>query len=284
MLAFPLIILVGTLNGGVVTFEDTVGEPDGGESVETGILVVLLSDTTGIDNECEVEMLTDTDGNPEDTGGVDVTLALTLGEPDGVVVWNPVRSETLGRVKGGIVGFELLDGIVGSLDGADVPDPEDMPEAVLFNEIVGNPEVGDPPDKVLLDEPEGSPDELEVVNPAEELMLADIVGSPDEAGDPLEELFNEMVGNPEVAVELRYPVRPVTVGELKGGIEPEELFVDMVGTPVDELLEDMKDDTEAVVDVVGIEDGPEVLVNPAREELLVESVGNLDGAEDALLF
>ena len=51
MLAFRLIILVGRLNGGVVTFRDTVGEPDGGESVETGILVVLLSDTTGIDNE-----------------------------------------------------------------------------------------------------------------------------------------------------------------------------------------------------------------------------------------
>ena len=212
-------------------------------------------------------MLTDTDGNPEDIDGVDVTLVLALGDPDGVV-------------KGGIVGFELLDGVVGSLDGADVPDPEDMPEAVLFNDIVGNPEVGDPPDEVLLDEPVGNPDELEAVNPAEELMLADIVGSLDEAEDTLEVLFNEMVGNPEVAVELRYTDRSVTVGEPKGGIEPEELFVDMVGTPVDELLEDMKDDTEAVVDVVGIKDGPEVL--PAREELLVESV--VDGAEEVPLF
>ena len=228
-------------------------------------------------------MLTDTDGNLEDIDGVDVTLGLALGNPDGVEVWNPLRSETLGRVKGGIVWLELLDGIVGSLEGADTPDPEDMPVAVLFDEIIRNPEVGDPPDKVLLEESVDSPDGLEAVNPAEELMLADIVGSLDEARGALEELFNEIVGNPEEAVELRYPDRSVTVDEPKGGIEREELFVDMVGTPVNKLLEDIKDDTEAVV-VVGSKDGPEVLVNPAREELLVEIAGNPDEAEEVPLF
>ena len=229
-------------------------------------------------------MLTETDGTPEDIDGVDVTLALALGDPDGVEVGNPVRPETLGRVKGGIVGFEVLDEIAESPDGAGVPGPEDMPIAVLLDEIVGSPEVGDTPDKVLLDETVGGPDGLEVVNPAEELMLADVVGSLEEAGDPFEELVDEVVGNPEEAVELRNPDRSVTVGELKGGIEPEELLVDMVGTPTNELLEDMRDDTEAVLDVVGIKDGPEVLGKLAKEELLVESVGNPDEAEDVPLF
>ena len=51
MLAFRLSTLVDRLDGGEVTFADTVGEPDGVASVEVGILVVLLSETTGIDSE-----------------------------------------------------------------------------------------------------------------------------------------------------------------------------------------------------------------------------------------
>lgn len=118
--------------------------------------------------ELDEEMLMDIDGNPDDTDGADVTLALPLGYPDGVELWNPDRSETLGRVKGGTVGVELLDKVVGSPDGleADVP-----PEELLLADIVG------------------SPDEAELV------------------GNPLDEVFDEIVGSPEEAVELWYPDR-----------------------------------------------------------------------------
>lgn len=111
-------------------------------------------------------MLMDMGGNPDDMDGADVILALALGNPDGVELWNPDRSETLGRLKGGTVGVELLDEIAGSPDG------------------------------------------LKADIPAEELLLADTVGSPDElVGNPLDELFDEVVRNPEEAVELWNPDR-----------------------------------------------------------------------------
>lgn len=87
----------------------------------------------------------DIDGNPDDTDGADVTLALALGNPDG-----PERE--------------------------DAADPEGVPTAVLFEEILGSPDEGDPLDEVLLDEILGSPDEGEE-------LLADIVGITAEAED-----------------------------------------------------------------------------------------------------
>ena len=113
-------------------------------------------------------MFIDIDGNPDDMGGADVTLALALGNPDSVELWDPDRSETLGRLKGGTVGVELLDEVVDSLYG------------------------------------------LEADFPAEELLLADTVGRPDGAGlvrNPLDEVFDEIVGSPEKALELWYPDR-----------------------------------------------------------------------------
>ena len=120
-------------------------------------------------------------------------------------------------------------------------DAEEVPEAVMFKEIVGNPVEGEPLDEVFLDKV-GSPDEAELV------------------WDPLDELFNEAVGNPEEAVELKYPDRAVTLGEVKGGIVPEELLIRIVGTP----------------------DGANVVENPVNE-LLKESVGNLDAAVDDMV-
>ena len=75
----------------------------------------------------------------------------------------------------------------------------------------------------------------------------------------MDELF-KAVGNPEEAVELGYPDRAVTLSEVKGGIVPEELLIGMLGTP----------------------DGANVVENPVNE-LLKESVGNLDAAVDDMV-
>ena len=84
----------------------------------------------------------------------------------------------------------------------------------------------------------------------------------------------------------------MTLGERKGGIEPEELLADMVGmldaeemvgTAVNELLEDTTGTPEVTVAVEDIADGPGVLVSPGGRELLVEIVGNPDGAEEVPL-
>ena len=71
------------------------------------------------------------------------------------------------------------DGDADNIDGT-----EDVATAVLFEEIVGNPEEGDPLNELLLDESVGSLDEAELV------------------GNAVNELFTETVGNPEEAVEL----------------------------------------------------------------------------------
>ena len=142
-LAFRLRGLVGWPDGSVVVFEAIVGKPDGVElicCVEVCKAVVLLSDATGMTNEGEEEMLKDFVGKPDDTGGTDVTLALGLGEPDGVELCNPERDETVGEVKGGMVGAELLDKIVTDPVGDDIADPEDVLITVLFEGIVENPE------------------------------------------------------------------------------------------------------------------------------------------------
>lgn len=102
-------------------------------------------------------MLIDIDGNVDDIDGINVTLALALGSPDRVEIWNPDRSET-GRVNGGTVGVEKLDEIVGSPEGDDVADPEGVLMDVRFEEIVGTPDEGGPPDEVLLDETVAGPD------------------------------------------------------------------------------------------------------------------------------
>ena len=88
-------------------------------------------------------MLIDIDGNPDDTDGTDVTLALALGSPDG-----PERE--------------------------DVADPEGVPTAVLFEEFIGSPDEGEPLGEVLFAETVGSPD-------VGEELLAGIVGNPDAA-------------------------------------------------------------------------------------------------------
>ena len=276
-------------------FEEVVGRPDGVEEmywVEVGKLVVLLSDATGIIKEGDEEAFTDTDGDPDDIDGADVTLALALGNPVGVELVTPDRSETLGGVKGGIVGVELLAEIVSTPGGDDVAETEDVPIAVLFEEIVGPDEDG-PPDKVLLDEVVDRPDGLETDNAAEELLLAELVGSPgtELVGNPLDELFSETVDIPEEVVELGYPDRSEPLGKLKGGTVPEELLVGMVGTPdgaevvekpVSEVLEGIVDNADAAVDTVGTTDEPGLLIGPV-DELLEESVGIPDGAEEVPL-
>ena len=191
-----------------MTFEDIVRNPD--EVGGTKLVKVLFSDAIGMTNDGDEEMFIDTDGNLDDIDGADVTLALALEDMTGV---------------------ELLAEIVG------LADAEEVPEAVMFKEIVGSPVEGEPLDEVLLDKI-GSRDEAELV------------------WDPLDELFNEAVGNPEEAFELGNPDRAVTLSEIKSGIVPEELF-GIVGTP----------------------DGANVVENPVNE-LLKESVGNLDAAVD----
>lgn len=109
------------------------------------------------------------------------------------------------RLRGGTAGVELLDEMVGSPEGEDVAEPEGVPIAVPFEEIVGSPNEGDPLDEVLLADIVGSPDGLEAGIPAEELLFADIVGTPDGvevAWNPMDELFDEIVWNREEAVEL----------------------------------------------------------------------------------
>ena len=69
-------------------------------------------------------------------------------------------------------------------DADDIDGTEDVATAVLFEEIVGNPEEGDPLNELLLDEIVGSLDEAELV------------------GNAVNELFTETVCNPEEAVEL----------------------------------------------------------------------------------
>ncbi|CAF9909725.1 MAG: hypothetical protein ALECFALPRED_005982 [Alectoria fallacina] len=231
----------------------------------------------------------DKDGNPDDLDSADVTLVLALGNPDGVALWKPDRSEALGRVKEGTVRVEPLVEIVGSPEGDDVTDPEDVPIAVLFDDIVGIRDGVDPPDEVLLDEIVGSPDGLEDDIPVEELLLVDIVGTPDGAalvGNPMDERFDGAVGNPEKAVELWYPDRSETLGKLKGGIVPEELLAGMVGTPdgtervgitVNELLEEVVGDPEAAVDTVGNANGAGLLASPF-DEMFKERVGTPDEA------
>ena len=225
-----------------------VGKPDGAEEI-VGIdrPVVLFSVTTGMTNDGDEEMFTDMDGIPDDMNGADVTLALALGDPDGVYLWNSERFETGGRVKGGMTGFELLAEDVG------VPDTDEVPVAVLFEVMVGSPEEGKPPDEVLFNEAEGSPIEPDVWV-----------------------LFNETVGDPEATVELGNPDRPVTLSEPNGGIVPEELLVGTVGTPdgadevenpVDELLEDSVGDPDAALDeIAGVLD-IELLISPVDELL-----------------
>lgn len=240
----------------IVGMPDEVGEE---ESVDGGKPVVLFSVATDMVKEYDEEMLTDADGSPDDV--LDVTLALAVGSPDA--------------------------------EGDDVIDTEEVPVAVIFEELAGDPE-GDPLDEVLLYENVGNPDMLEVIGPAEELLLTDIVGSPDEAevaGNERDELLNETVGNPEEAVKLWIPVRSETVSVPKGGTEPVEPLVVRVGTldgaepvesPVNELFEDSTGDPEAVIDVVGVINGPDVLANPV-DELLKESVGDPDAVEEILL-
>ena len=217
-------------------FEDIVGKPD-----EVGVMKVvkvLFSVAIGKTNDGDEEIFIDTDGNLDDIDGADVTLALALEDMTGV---------------------ELLADFVGMADA------EEVPEAVMFREIVGSPVEGKPPDEVLLDE----------------------VGSPDEAElgwDLTDELFNEAVGNPEEAVELRYPDRAVTLSEAKDGIVPEELLIGIVGTPeganvvenpVDELLKENVGNPDAAVD------GVVVMIDGL--ELLEESVGIPDEAEEVPL-
>lgn len=193
------------------------------------------------------------------------------GDPDdadGVGLWTPDRSETLGRVKGGTVGVELLDETVGSPDGDDVADPEGVLITVLLEEFVGSPDEGDPPDEVMLDGIVGSLDGAEVV------------------GNPKDELFDETVSNPEEAVELWNPDRSETLGNPKGGIVPEELLAVIVGTPdgaemvgivVNELFEDFVGDPEAAVDIVGSADGTELLASTVDELFKVDKE-NPEGA------
>ena len=193
--------IVGNPNEAEETFKEIVGKPDRVKEmylVEVRKLVVLFSDATGMVNEVDEEMFEDTDRDPHDIDGADETLALALGNSDGVELWSRDRSEPLGRLKGGIVGVELLAEVVGS------PEGDAGAIAVLFEENVGSLE-GDPPDKVLLNEVVGNIRELEVDNVAEELLLADTAGSTDGAeplGNPIDEMFNEIVGNPEEAVKL----------------------------------------------------------------------------------
>ena len=189
-------------------------------------------------NDGDEEMFIDTDGNPDDIDGADVTLALALED---------------------LTGVELLAEFVGMADA------EEVPEAVMFKEIVGSLEEGKPLDEVLLDKV-ASPDEAEMV------------------WDLMDEVCNEAVGSPEEAVELGYPDRAVTLSEAKGGIVPEELLIGLVGTLdganvvenlVNELLKESVGNLDAVVDdMVVIIDGL---------ELLEESVGIPDEAEEVPL-
>lgn len=200
----------------------------------------------------------DIDGNPDDIWSADVTLALMVGNPDGLDVIlalaleipdgvepsNPDRSETLGRGKGGTVGVEMLDEIVGSPEGIDAANPEDVPIAVLFEEILGSPDEGDPLDEVLLDEIVRSPDEAEMVETPVNELLEDIVGNPEAAvvdvagitdgaellASPVDEMFKERVWDPEGAIELWSPDR-FALGWVKGGTIGEELLTEVVGIP-----------------------------------------------------
>lgn len=200
----------------------------------------------------------DIDGDPDDIWSADVTLALMVGNPDGLDVifalaleipdgvepWNPDRSETLGRGKEGTVGVEPLDEIVGSPEGIDAANPEDVPIAVLFEEILESPDEGDPLDEVLLDEIVRSPDEAEMVGTPVNELLEDIVGNPEAAvvdiagitdgaellASPVDEMFKERVWDPEGAIELWSPDR-FALGWVKGGTVGEELLTEVVGIP-----------------------------------------------------
>ena len=100
-LLFPVSEAVDWLNEPVVTLEVIVGKPDAVEEtweVEAETPEVLFSDATDIDNEDDEEVFMDADGSPDDVSGADVTLALTLGFPDAVEVWNPDRFVMLGGV------------------------------------------------------------------------------------------------------------------------------------------------------------------------------------------
>ena len=167
-------------------------------------------------NDGDEELFTDTDGNLDDIDGADVTLALALED---------------------LIGVELLAEFVGTADA------EEVPEAVMFKEIVGSPE-GVPLDEVLMDKV-GSPDDAELVRV------------------PVDERFNEAVGNLEEAVELGYPDRAVTLIEVKGGIVPEELLKESVGN-----LDAAVDDMVLVIDGL---------------ELLKENDGTPDEAEEVPL-
>lgn len=50
-------------------------------------------------------------------------------------------------------------------------------------------------------------------------------------GNPMDELLDDMTGDPEEAVELWYPDRSETPGKLKGRVMPEELLAEIVGFP-----------------------------------------------------
>ena len=191
-----------------MTFEDTVGEPDEvGEMklVKVDNPVVLFSVGIDMTNDGDEEVFIDADGNLDDIDGADVTLALALEDMTGV---------------------ELLAELVGMTDA------EEVPVALVFEEIVGSPEEDKPLDEVLLDKV-GRPDEAEVV------------------WDLMNEVFNEAVGSPD---------RAVTLGEVRGGIVPEELLIGIVDTP----------------------DGANVVENPISE-LFKDSVGNPDGAVDGMV-
>ena len=97
--------------------------------------MVLFSDAIGMTKDGDEEMFIDTEGNPDDIDGADVTLALALDDTTGV---------------------ELLAEFVGMADA------EEVPEVVTFEEIVGVPEGGETLDEVLVDKV-GSPDEAEMV-------------------------------------------------------------------------------------------------------------------------
>lgn len=86
-------------------------------------------------NDADEELFIDTDGNLDDINGTDVTLALALED---------------------LIGVEFLAEFVGMADA------EEVPEAVMFKEVVGSPEEGEPVDEVLLDKV-GSPDDAEFV-------------------------------------------------------------------------------------------------------------------------
>ena len=176
------------MKGGAVTFGEIVGIPDGvGETklVVAGTPVVLFSDATGMTKEGNEDI----DGIPDVIYGEDVTFV-------------PVRSDTLGEAKGGIVPEELLAGIAGTPDEADtMRDPVDE----LLKDIGSDPEAT--VDTV------GGIERLEVI------------------ASPVDELLKEGVGKPEEPVELRNPDRFDALGWGKVVTVGEELFDEIVEAP-----------------------------------------------------